>query len=178
MAQDLHHGLLDHDADLGPLELPLFEDAAHVDRLFDAARTRANEGLVVKDPSSIYTPGRRGKSWLKYKKILATLDCVVTLAQWGNGKRRALLSDLTFAVTEGFVAEVSRDRLPDLVRYLQGIERRLDKLPNDPVRDGLSMRRVATVQAEYEKNRPFALDLAKSAADPADPARGTPEELQ
>ena len=73
-------------------------DAAHVDELFDAARVRANEGLVVKDPESIYTPGRRGKSWLKYKKALATLDCVVTYAQWGNGKRRAVLSDLTFAV--------------------------------------------------------------------------------
>ncbi len=73
-------------------------DAAHIDELFDAARARANEGLVVKDPSSIYTPGRRGKSWLKYKKALATLDCVVTAAQYGNGRRRAVLSDLTFAV--------------------------------------------------------------------------------
>lgn len=73
-------------------------DAAHVDELFDGARARANEGLVVKDPNSVYTPGRRGKSWLKYKKALATLDCVVTYAQWGNGKRRAVLSDLTFAV--------------------------------------------------------------------------------
>ena len=73
-------------------------DAAHVDQLFDEARARANEGLVVKDPRSIYTPGRRGKSWLKYKKALATLDCVVTYAQWGNGKRRHVLSDLTFAV--------------------------------------------------------------------------------
>lgn len=73
-------------------------DAAHIDELFDAARARANEGLVVKDPESIYTPGRRGKSWLKYKKALATLDCVVTYAQWGNGKRRNVLSDLTFAV--------------------------------------------------------------------------------
>jgi DNA ligase-1 len=74
------------------------KDAAHLDELFDAARARANEGLVVKDPDSIYTPGRRGKSWLKYKKALATLDCVVTYAQWGNGKRRHVLSDLTFAV--------------------------------------------------------------------------------
>ena len=73
-------------------------DATHVDELFDAARERANEGLVIKDPQSIYTPGRRGKSWLKYKKALATLDCVVTYAQYGNGKRRSVLSDLTFAV--------------------------------------------------------------------------------
>jgi len=73
-------------------------DAAHVDELFDASRARANEGLVVKDPGSIYTPGRRGKSWLKYKKALATLDCVVTAAEYGHGKRRGVLSDYTFAV--------------------------------------------------------------------------------
>lgn len=73
-------------------------DAAHVDELFDAARARANEGLVIKDPSSVYTPGRRGKSWLKYKKALATLDCVVTAAEYGHGKRRGVLSDYTFAV--------------------------------------------------------------------------------
>jgi len=73
-------------------------DGAHIDELFDAARARANEGLVVKAPDSIYTPGRRGKSWLKYKKALATLDCVVTAAEYGHGKRRAVLSDVTFAV--------------------------------------------------------------------------------
>ena len=73
-------------------------DGPHVDALFDAARARANEGLVVKAPDSVYTPGRRGKSWLKYKKALATLDCVVTAAEYGHGKRRAVLSDVTFAV--------------------------------------------------------------------------------
>jgi DNA ligase 1 len=74
-------------------------DAGQLDALFDLARDRANEGLVVKDPQSIYTPGRRGKSWLKYKKALATLDCVVTAAEYGHGKRRAVLSDVTFAVS-------------------------------------------------------------------------------
>lgn len=84
-------------------------DAQHVDELFDAARERANEGLVIKDPNSIYTPGRRGKSWLKYKKALATLDCVVTYAQWGNGKRRHVLSDLTFGVLrDGEVVNIGK----------------------------------------------------------------------
>src|SRR5439155_15198308 len=73
-------------------------DAASIDGLFDASRARANEGLVVKDPGSIYTPGRRGKSWVKYKKALATLDCVVTAAEYGHGNRRSVLSDYTFAV--------------------------------------------------------------------------------
>src|SRR5438132_3971491 len=82
-----------------PSDQTPIRDAAHVDQLFDAARARANEGLVVKDPGSIYTPGRRGKSWLKYKKALATLDCVVTAAEYGHGKRRSVLSDVTFAVS-------------------------------------------------------------------------------
>ena len=53
---------------------------------------------MVKDPDSVYQPGRRGLGWLKLKKALATLDCVVVGVEWGHGKRRAVLSDYTFAV--------------------------------------------------------------------------------
>ena len=71
---------------------------AQVDRHFDDARERRNEGLMVKDPASVYQPGRRGLGWLKLKKALATLDCVVVGVEWGHGKRRGVLSDYTFAV--------------------------------------------------------------------------------
>ena len=74
--------------------------ADEVDALFDAARERRNEGLMVKDPASVYQPGRRGLGWLKLKKALATLDCVVVGVEWGHGKRRGVLSDYTFAVRE------------------------------------------------------------------------------
>ena len=74
--------------------------AAQVDRQFDDARERRNEGLMVKDPESVYQPGRRGLGWLKLKKALATLDCVVVGVEWGHGKRRGVLSDYTFAVRE------------------------------------------------------------------------------
>ena len=70
------------------------EIAAH----FAAARDRRNEGSVLKDPQSPYSPGRRGKMWLKIKTHLPTLDCVVTAAEYGHGKRRNSLSDYTFAV--------------------------------------------------------------------------------
>ena len=69
--------------------------------IFNAARERGNEGLMIKDVNSPYTPGRRGKSWLKLKKELATLDVVVTAVEWGHGKRNKVLSDYTFAVREG-----------------------------------------------------------------------------
>ena len=75
-------------------------DAEDLDRLFAEARERGNEGLMVKDPASAYAPGRRGMSWLKLKRPLATLDVVVTSVEWGHGKRRGVLSDYTFAVRD------------------------------------------------------------------------------
>ncbi len=75
-----------------------FHDVAVLDDEFDAARGRGNEGLMIKDPSSFYKPGRRGREWLKLKKALATLDVVVTTVELGHGKRHRVLSDYTFAV--------------------------------------------------------------------------------
>jgi DNA ligase-1 len=67
---------------------------------FTEARARRNEGLMVKDPTSIYSPGRRGYGWLKMKKALATIDCVVVGVEVGHGKRHGVLSDYTFAVRD------------------------------------------------------------------------------
>src|SRR5437867_4467228 len=75
-----------------------FNDVAVLDDEFDHARARGNEGLMIKDPSSFYKPGRRGREWLKLKKALATLDVVVTTVELGHGKRHHVLSDYTFAV--------------------------------------------------------------------------------
>ena len=75
-------------------------DPHHLDRIFAETRERGNEGLMVKDPLSPYTPGRRGLAWLKLKRPLATLDVVVTAVEWGHGKRRGVLSDYTFAVKD------------------------------------------------------------------------------
>ncbi len=107
----LEHPLRDRRTALEGLQLPERTDGRflyarldsarsvnEVDDLFDAARERHNEGLMVKDPDSVYQPGRRGLGWLKLKKALATLDCVVVGVEWGHGKRRGVLSDYTFAV--------------------------------------------------------------------------------
>ena len=69
-----------------------------VHELFEAARERGNEGLMLKRSDSPYAPGRRGKWWLKLKRELSTLDAVVIAVEWGHGKRKAVLSDYTFAV--------------------------------------------------------------------------------
>ena len=80
--------------------------AAEIDAAFDAARALNNEGLMIKDPASPYTPGRRGLAWLKLKKAMATLDCVVVGAEYGHGKRNKVLSDYTFAVRDEATGEL------------------------------------------------------------------------
>ena len=67
---------------------------------FEASRARGNEGLVFKRSDSPYTPGRRGKAWLKLKRELATLDCVIVAVERGHGRRVNVLSDYTFAVRD------------------------------------------------------------------------------
>lgn len=74
--------------------------AEEIEAAFRAARERGNEGLLAKDPRSRYTPGRRGLGWLKMKRALATLDCVVVGVELGHGKRHGVLSDYTFAVRD------------------------------------------------------------------------------
>ena len=90
-------------ADGGRFALSYLVEVASAEGLedaFAAARARRNEGLMVKDPDSRYTPGRRGLGWLKMKKALATLDCVVVGVEVGHGKRHGVLSDYTFAVRD------------------------------------------------------------------------------
>ena len=74
--------------------------AQEIEDAFRNARRRSNEGLMIKDPESSYSPGRRGMFWFKLKKELATLDVVVVAAELGHGKRNHVLSDYTFAVRD------------------------------------------------------------------------------
>ena len=76
------------------------QDETDLERIFGEAQARGNEGLMLKDPQSIYSPGRRGYAWLKLKKALTTLDCVVVGVEFGHGRRHGVLSDYTFAVID------------------------------------------------------------------------------
>jgi DNA ligase 1 len=87
-----------------------------LEELFAAAQSRGNEGLMIKDPDSAYTPGKRGKSWLKMKRELATLDVVVTAVEYGHGKRVGVLSDYTFGVWDA-----DRARLVNIGKAYSGL---------------------------------------------------------
>ncbi|HEY1658519.1 MAG TPA: ATP-dependent DNA ligase [Candidatus Sulfotelmatobacter sp.] len=98
------------------IRAPVFRASSpqELEELFVAARARGNEGLMIKDLNSRYSPGKRGKSWLKMKRELATLDVVVTAAEFGHGKRIGVLSDYTFAVWDG-------DRLVNIGKAYSGL---------------------------------------------------------
>ncbi len=76
----------------------LVETAEEIDQAYADARARANEGVMLKAAGSPYLPGRRGLLWVKLKRELATLDVVITGAEYGSGRRSQVLSDYTFAV--------------------------------------------------------------------------------
>src|SRR5580704_11936269 len=98
------------------IRAPVFRAASpeELEELFAAAQARGNEGLMIKDLDSTYTPGKRGKSWLKMKRELATLDVVVTAVEYGHGKRVGVLSDYTFAVWDD-------DRLVNIGKAYSGL---------------------------------------------------------
>ncbi|EFW91727.1 DNA ligase [Haladaptatus paucihalophilus DX253] len=50
-----------------------------------------HEGIMLKNPDSTYSPGRRGKNWRKRKPDVETVDLVVTGAEWGEGRRASFL---------------------------------------------------------------------------------------
>ena len=100
----------------GIIRAPVLRAASpeELEQLFAAAQERGNEGLMIKDLASSYAPGKRGKSWLKMKRELATLDVVVTAVEYGHGKRIGVLSDYTFAVWDG-------DRLVNIGKAYSGL---------------------------------------------------------
>ncbi|MFB6096395.1 MAG: ATP-dependent DNA ligase LigA [Haloferacaceae archaeon] len=57
----------------------------------EAALEAGHEGIMLKDPDAAYSPGKRGKNWLKRKPDVETLDLVVTGAEWGEGRRANFL---------------------------------------------------------------------------------------
>lgn len=75
--------------------------AADLDASFRGARERGHEGLMLKRTDAFYEAGRRTASWIKVKQAFATLDCVITAAEEGSGKRAGVWSDYTFAVWNG-----------------------------------------------------------------------------
>ena len=85
--------------DLDCVERIVPSDVAAGQRFYEAAIAAGYEGVMAKALDAGYTPGVRGKGWLKIKKIV-TLDLVVIAADWGYGRRHGWLSNYHLAARD------------------------------------------------------------------------------
>lgn len=147
-------------ADLETITVIQAENAEEIEAAFLAARRRGNEGLIAKDAASTYSPGRRGKSWLKLKKAFATLDVVVVKAEQGHGKRSHVLSDYTFAVRD----EADGNMLKIIGKAYSGLtDAEIEELTEHFMQTTLSQKgRVRTVQPK------IVLEIAFDSIQPSD----------
>ncbi|QIB74534.1 ATP-dependent DNA ligase [Halogeometricum borinquense] len=68
-------------------DLLISDDADEIAAFEEASLDAGHEGIMLKNPDSTYSPGSRGKNWLKRKPDVETVDLVVTGAEWGEGRR-------------------------------------------------------------------------------------------
>ncbi|WP_440764973.1 ATP-dependent DNA ligase LigA [Natronorubrum sp. DTA7] len=84
------------------------DDPDEIESIDAEALEGGHEGIMLKDPESTYSPGRRGKHWRKRKPDVETLDCVVTGAEWGEGRRATFLGTFELSVHAGDDGEGGR----------------------------------------------------------------------
>jgi DNA ligase-1 len=92
------------------------DSAANIELIYKEALAAGHEGLMLKNPFSLYTPGKRGKNWLKLKPIMDTLDLVVIGGEWGEGRRTSFIGSYLMACRDP-----DTDRLLSIGRVATGI---------------------------------------------------------
>lgn len=107
-------------------------------------------------------------------KVAIVVEQILVLAHKINKKMKGKVSlewiqayadikeQLSTLVYKGFVTDIGFEKLPDLIRYVQAIERRLEKLVIDTNRDRLNLLEITKVSASLAKlNNGSRLTLAQ-----------------
>jgi len=68
-----------------------------IEDTYNRALAAGHEGIMLKVCDSPYTPGQRGKNWIKIKPEVDTLDLAVIGAEWGEGKRAHVFGSFLMA---------------------------------------------------------------------------------
>ena len=122
------HDRLDDLLDSNVSTLWIESEAEAIEDIEADALADGHEGIMLKNPESAYSPGRRGKNWLKRKPDVETLDLAVTGAEWGEGRRATLLGTFELSArtdhggfeTIGNVATgITDEELEDLTDLLE-----------------------------------------------------------
>jgi len=105
----------------------LTDDPDEIEAIDAEALEAGHEGIMLKAPDSTYSPGRRGKHWRKRKPDVETIDCVVTGAAWGEGRRATFLGTFELSVRDGDTLEtvgnvatgITDEKLTELTNLLE-----------------------------------------------------------
>jgi DNA ligase-1 len=130
------------------------DDPGPAEALYREALDRGHEGVVLKDPTATYQPGRRVGRLLKLKPTMEPLDLVVTRAQYSEGRRRELLGRLFLGCYDpesGELREVGRLSTGYTDEELRALTGRLESLV--VARDGrrVDLDPAVVLEVEYEE---------------------------
>jgi DNA ligase 1 len=109
------------------------------------------EGVVAKSLASKYTPGARGRGWLKIKNA-RTLDLVIVAADWGYGRRKGWLSNYHLAARNeagGGFAEVGKTFKGLTDAQFEAITERLLALKIEDAHGTVTVRPEVVVEVAY-----------------------------
>jgi ATP-dependent helicase HrpA len=115
-------------------------DEAGYRRLYDAVRA----DLVELTARSVQQVQQVLAAWQSCERRLKDTTSLVLVANLQDVKEQ-----LSALVHAGFVTQAGLKRLPDLLRYLVAVDRRLQQMPGGAQRDGTRMEKVREIQGEY-----------------------------
>jgi len=78
----------------------VLDDENEIRAVYEKALRDGHEGVMLKLPNSPYTPGARGRAWVKIKPEVETLDLAVIGAEWGEGRRAQHFGSYQLAVQD------------------------------------------------------------------------------
>jgi DNA ligase-1 len=123
------------------------------------------EGVVAKSLASKYTPGARGRGWLKIKNA-RTLDLVIVAADWGYGRRKGWLSNYHLAARDeagGGFAEVGKTFKGLTDAQFEAITERLLALKIEDAHGTVTVRPEVVVEVAYsdiQRSPQYASEMA------------------
>jgi len=102
---DRRRKLLELAGDIPVVKQLITGEAVEAEKFLEESLRAGHEGLVAKKLDGTYTPGARGKLWLKIKPVLEPLDLVIVAAEYGYGRRHRWLSDYYLAARDETTGE-------------------------------------------------------------------------
>ncbi len=121
------------------------------EKFFEDAIAAGHEGLMAKALASPYTPGSRGRGWLKIKRA-KTLDLVIVAADWGYGRRHGWLSNYHLAARDehsGKFLEVGKTFKGLSDEQFREMTERLRALKTEESRGTVAVRPEVVVEVGY-----------------------------